>query len=218
MALGYAGHAEWRDMSEYLVHMTRGRAGLASILTDRRVRAVNPYGAARKSAGLGSTQRVVCLSEIPVDRLDRLAEKRGVFGVAFDRKRLMGRGAVPVWYLPKGVDAQTALFGEVKRLAWNQVPDPDHWLWKLTPFIDYPGTYDRDARQVTYDWTWEREWRICGDLAFRPTEVEFLFAPDETHSGLEHDWLDLTDVPCPPMIDPTWPIERVQTVAIGRDL
>jgi hypothetical protein len=218
MALGYAGHPEWRDMSEYLTHMTRSLGQLTSILSDGRVRSLNRYGAVRRHAQLDGTQRVVCLSEIPVDRLDRLASRRGWFGVALDRRAVMAQGAVPVWYLPKGTEPQKALFDEVKGLAWRNEPDLDHWLWKLTPFIDYPGTYDMGSRQVDYDWTWEREWRLQSDLEFEPAGVAFLFAPGHLHDTVEERWRRLTDLPRPPLIDPSWPIERVQEVAVDSDL
>jgi hypothetical protein len=52
-------------------------------------------------------------------------------------------------------------------------------LWNLTPFIDrvMPGTYE---------WDWEREWRVPGGFQFTFDDVAFVITPEGVaeHPGL----------------------------------
>lgn len=215
MALGYGGHPHWRDMSEYLVHLTDTLDALTSILRDQTVHARSAYGAIRNHEVLGPGQRVVCMSEIPLDHLDRLADKHGRFGLAFTKRELTPRGAVPVWYLEREGPLQQRLFELVRRSAYWTQPDPDDFLWEVTPFIDYPGIYgDRE-----YKWEWEREWRMRGDLAFALPTLPFLFAPESTHTELRSRWRELAgNVNPPTILDADWPLARLQDVAKSQDL
>ena len=220
MALGFGGHAHWRDMSEYLVHMTRLPGSLNSILRSKELRARNAYGAARRFAWLGDSQRVVCLSEIPLDHLVRLAERRGRFGVVLTRRLLTDRGALPVWYLRRGSLPQQTLFTEVKRLAFGTDDhEANHWVWSMTPFIDYPGVYEtHGGSTVQYEWAWEREWRLRGSLSFQPADLAFVFAPESTHPAIADMWSEAGYGACPPLLDAIWPLEKVQQVAVREGL
>lgn len=216
MALGYGGNPGWRDMSEYLVHMTRDIESLMSIVVDRTIEARNAYGAARRHEALQDTQRVVCLSEIPLDHLGRLAARRGGFGLAFMKAALVPGGAAPVWYLEHGSPVQRQLFNAVRDAGYlHQPPDPDHILWKLTPFIDYPGIYG----QREYKWEWEREWRKLGNLSFEPDDVRLVFAPESYHDTVRERWLAVTGIArAPVLMDPHWPLPLIQDIAGREDL
>jgi hypothetical protein len=52
----------------------------------------------------------------------------------------------------------------------NQTDD----IWKLTPFVDFPGTYG----SAQYRFEWEREWRVPHGLTLQPDDVAFLFVPE----------------------------------------
>ncbi|KRF36654.1 hypothetical protein ASG94_04295 [Nocardioides sp. Soil805] len=215
MALGYGGHHEWRDMSEYLVHLTDSLASLASIFRSGTVEARTAYGAVCKHEALRESQRVVCLSEIPLDHLSRLAEKHGSYGVAFRKTTLRDHGATPVWYLERGNPVQQHLFEMVREAAYRNQPDLKDALWQVTPFIDYPGVY----RDREFKWEWEREWPVLGNLRFESEAVPFVFAPQSDHDDVRRRWSQmLSPSPLPVLLDAKWPLPLIQEVAEREEL
>jgi hypothetical protein len=60
-----------------------------------------PLGAARRVPGIEDSQLVVCFSEIPLDMLDRLVERRSLYGLGFSKATIVGKGGAPLWYLGK---------------------------------------------------------------------------------------------------------------------
>jgi hypothetical protein len=84
-------------MSEHVVHMAKGRNtqeaydNIIGILESRKIEARTPFGIARNGAPDPSSQRAACFSEIPVERLNRLAAKRipgypdGWHGIGFSK-------------------------------------------------------------------------------------------------------------------------------------
>lgn len=122
MALGYGGHPEWRDMSEYVVHLTGPTppqmirtSPLHSILSSKVLNPGRPYGAAWNIASLAHTQRVVAFSEIPLDHLTRLADRHGHEGLGFRKRHISSAGGAPVWYLERGTRIQELLFSALGR-------------------------------------------------------------------------------------------------------
>jgi Putative abortive phage resistance protein AbiGi, antitoxin len=207
--LGYRGNPAWRDMSEYVVHFTRDTYDLSApdtlyvILNSGRLEpGQRPFGAARKLDALVDSQRVVCFSEIPLDRLDRLVERRSSkYGVGFNQNWIVQAGGARVWYVDRDSQAYAA-FQELftQRLhPWNG-NDP---LWKLTPFVDFPGDYGA----TSYRFEWEREWRVPSHIEFSPEDVAFLFGPEEAHLEMVERVGSNYTCPC---IDPLWPDDRIQ--------
>ncbi len=164
---------------------------------------------------------MVCLSELGVGEVARLAERHGNFGLAFHRSSVQLRGAAPVWYLPRDSLMQTRFFDTVKKLAFRNDPVRDEFLWELTPFVDYPRDANGCGTESAYDWRWEREWRIRGDLEFGPTEVAIVFAPSGMHhtvSRLICEVLRSSTGTVPPIVDPRWPRNRQLEVIRGATL
>jgi hypothetical protein len=94
-------------------------------------------------------RRAVCLFDAPMAELKRLLNPRNrrryqPFGVAVDKRYAFAMGARPVIYLPAG-EARAILKPEE--------------MWRVVSI-----ELDR-ARPV--DWTFEREWRVAGDLALK---------------------------------------------------
>ena len=220
-ALGYRGNRTWRDMSDYVVHFTRdtdqGSAydNMLSILSQGVLRASNRFGAARKFDALADSQRSVCFSEIPLDLLDRLVERRdSQYGIGFHQEALISAGGGRVWYVAKGSQAQRS----VERIIGSALHpfDREHPIWRLAPFIDFPGTYG----DVTYHFEWEREWRVPANLEFAPEEVSFLFIPQEMHSAarwfFEEAEREQTgpSYDCP-ILDPLWDDDLIQRALEG---
>ena len=169
-----------------------------------------PLGAARKIGALGRSQHVVCFSEIPLDMLDRLVERRSLYGIGFRKDVIVEKGGAPLWYLDKeGVQA-----GAVQRIIEDKVRsgvDPDDPFWKLTPFIDHPGVY----KGRPYRFEWEREWRVAGEVPFEPDDVAFLFIPEDLHDRARQFFADAKVEHSGPSydcayIDPRWDMEKIQ--------
>jgi hypothetical protein len=131
-----------------LAHFTRasGRSSaidnLVAILEARAVR-----GATRM---VRSGRPAVCLFDAPLAELSTLLGERNrrryqPFGIAVDKRYAFLRGARPVIYLPL---AQAAA-----------ILEPEE-MWRVVS-IDL-------ARTPPVDWTFEREWRLLGDLPLEP--------------------------------------------------
>ena len=150
-------------MSEYVVHFTRdtddrSASETLNVILDAGRLEPGPrsFGAARKLAALGDSQRVVCFSEIPLDRLNRLIERRGSrCGVGFTQDWIIQAGGARVWYVDRDSAAHTA-FQELfsQRLRPWDANDP---FWALMPFVDFPGEYG-----------WILVIRIAGDAEIDP--------------------------------------------------
>ena len=204
-------------MSEYVVHFTKEAPPrsaydvMTSILYGCRLIPGGRYGIA-SGLHVAPAQEAVCFSEIPLDRLDRLIERRSKWGVGFRQEVLFAAGGGRVWYVDKG----TALARSVEALMREDTTGhgfapTDDPIWKLTPFIDLPGEYGHSQ----YRFEWEREWRVPGEMRFSPEQVAFLFIPEEWH-GAARGFYDMARAEnigpafdCP-FLDPLWPQDRLQ--------
>lgn len=124
--------------------------------------------------GLGVSQQCACFSEIPLDMLEGLVARRSRLGIGFHQLNLIPKGAARVWYLDKDTATRTAMQAKITTAMSGGV-DPHDPIWRLTPLVDFAAD--------NYHFEWEREWRIPGGLAFIPTEVAFLFLPEEQHAA-----------------------------------
>jgi hypothetical protein len=131
-----------------LAHFTRASGkssaldNLLWILEDNLVR-----GSTRMLLG---GQRGVCLFDTPPHELGHLLTPRNrrryePFGVAVDKRYAFSMGARPVIYMPSAEAAAILNHDE---------------MWRVVS-IDM-------TRNPPIDWTFEREWRVRGDLALRP--------------------------------------------------
>ena len=131
-----------------LAHFTRASGktsaldNLLWILEDGRI-----HGSTRM---LARGHRGVCLFDAPPHDLGHLLTPRNrrryePFGVAVDKRYAFSLGARPVIYMP-GAEAAAIL-------------DEDE-MWRVVS-IDM-------TRNPAIDWTFEREWRLLGDLPLQP--------------------------------------------------
>jgi hypothetical protein len=142
--------------------------------------------------------------------LDRLVERRSLYGIGFTKEFVTSRGGAPLWYLDNA-GAQATIIRDVipQRVAGGV--DPDDRLWKLTPFIDNPGVY----KGRSYRFEWEREWRVIGDMPFDIGDVAFLFLPEDEHDTARKFFADVQiehrgPAYFCPYIDPRWSMDRIQ--------
>lgn len=163
--VGFRGDPKWRDMSDYLVHFT-DRDALLSIMDSGHIEARNQFGWGRRDAATAPLRMSACLSEVPIDQIERIARRRGHYGIGFRRDFIQSLGGARVWYAE---EPQRTLLFDTFRPLYGTDADRENGLWKLTPFID-------DVRPG-YDFTWEREWRVPGGVRFDLADVQFLMLP-----------------------------------------
>jgi hypothetical protein len=213
MALGYRGNPAWRDMSEYVVHFTPQRQDMVDMLLNDRIEAGKPFGWAREVEKEDDTptQKSVCLSEVPLDMLDRLVGRHGSYGLGFRKVDLIQDQAAPVWY----VEMDTRVANAVDRLCSAAEADPSLRadVFTLTRYIDKVGEFPNGQ---VYRFEWEREWRVPRRLDLWREGPLFLFAPEADHGWLAAE-LDVREGDAlangvPPMIDPTWDDQSIQQV------
>lgn len=204
------------DHSQYLVHLTREgvisekrlspRAILEKVLRDRALRAARPHGVLHRRLAqdpdLARRTACVCLSEVPIaavrllcQEIDGRSVKLAPYGLIFHKDFIRKQGGNPIWYL-------NTYGGPGLRDAFlASIPKDDEALRKssllsLLPFIDVCGPTKAGGR---YDFSWEREWRILGDLKFeyRDIVMGICSQPDEvdsleslTHNEVPFIWKD----------------------------
>jgi hypothetical protein len=229
---------DWKDMSEYLVHFTEEQPSLPPLPDDAHPRAKlfhnvrrhrTPYnnwtsflwdghlkpserrfGVAKNEVRLAASQRAVCFSEVPLQFVRRIAERReNRYGIGFTKEFARKQGTAPVWYLDKD-QALAEAFNAVYEAHMRNY-DPDDPFWKLTAHVDRPGTYPTRYGLRDYRFEWEREWRVAGPDGFRfaPGDVALLFLPAEEHDVARQWFADHeADNTGPayfcPYIDPFW--------------
>lgn len=164
--LGTLQHGKARDLSRYLIHLTKTEDDLHSILSMGRIEARNAFGMGRKSAPDETPQNSVCFTEMPLTELNRMFDNGRRWGVVFDKERLRRKwGAQPVWYLAHGSPEYDALKALMNNAKHSEQCAP---IWELTSFIDDVRPLNEPSPN---DWRWEREWRVRGDIEFDLDEI-----------------------------------------------
>jgi hypothetical protein len=128
-----------------LTHFTR--AGKTSSALDNLV-AILREGVIRGSTRMVREGRpVVCLFDVPVRDLPMLLDRRNrrryePFGIAIEKRYAFRMGARPVIYMPR-------------REAENLLAPGERWRVVALEL----------EHNTPIDWSYEREWRLAGDLA-----------------------------------------------------
>ncbi|HZY59857.1 MAG TPA: hypothetical protein VFE56_08845 [Candidatus Binataceae bacterium] len=147
-----------------LTHFTRASHPDAAL--DNLV-AILAAGTIRAATRMIRTKRpVVCFFDAPFEHLGRVLDPRNrrryePFGIAVSKRYAFRMGARPVIYLP-----------------WREAVAllPESELWRVVS-IDI-------NRQPAVDWTFEREWRLLGDLCFAARDTVVLV----------EDWRDADEI------------------------
>ena len=216
LSTGYRGNATWREMSEYAVHVIKAAPPsdeyfvMLKILSEGRILPSGPFGAARNLEELGDSQKSACLSEIPLDLLERLIERRSLYGIGFRQDLLTTRGGARVWYLDKAGRAADS-FKEVVRAARSGGIDPDDRSGRsrhsstnpaTTPDCSTASSGSASGACLAASSSRPRTWRLC---SFPRTCTEPLAPSSRTLSAT---------TPAPrtsvPYVDPRWEMQRVQ--------
>ena len=77
--------------------------------------------------------------------------------------------------------------------------------WHLLPFVN--------AMHERYDFTWEREWRVLGDLTFQPSDIVCVILPETGAEDLRAELIKSGVA----AVSPSWNYERiVQELALQQ--
>lgn len=179
--LGDRRDSTWADMSQFVVHFTDNPDTLAKILTAGLLRASGPYGFswARKIPEVAGRHYSVCFSEVPLDNLERLIHSHGNYGIGFTKDFVRSNQGARVWYVDQGSLQARQLNELLEDLRRRK--DFNHPMWDLTPFVDL-------VMRGRYEWDWEREWRVRGDLHFALSDIAFTVTPEGIEEVPELDF------------------------------
>lgn len=226
--LGYQTNQQWRDMSDFVVHFTKAGPpyhdayqNIMSILGTRTlVPGFEGFGIARKEKAVLEKHRSVCFSEIPLDQLGRLVQRRSRYGIAFRKSYIHTHGGGPVWYLQYGSPAHQSMKLLIQQALNSPEPQKDP-VWAMTPFVDVQG--DSPEAPYNYRFDWEREWRVPGLLRFTEYDAALLILPEELHAVAQSffEWA-VREKQGPgyfcPLIDAEWPAEQIAQVLAKHSL
>ena len=213
------------DISRFVVHLTRddsadftnGASALenfASIVQDRRVRAYRAHclHAKRIPKRLRRKFAVSCFTETPLSVLHLLARnipgrriRLSELGLVFSREFLIENGAQPALYINSYGD--NLWLKDAADEICDIAEDQDFRkckLWRLLPFLN--------AMHEGYDFTWEREWRVRGDLKFTPKDIVCAILPE--YDAM--DWKEKFLQQGIPVISPGWSTERIVSELSGQ--
>jgi hypothetical protein len=231
------------DLSTFVVHLTRDREesadtdtaaeNLASIIRERRLRALTPMGWAKAlddpNDSSRQSQRVVAFSETPLEQVYSLfaeIEGRSInlrpYGLVLTKIIARMLGVNPVWYVDMttrgGRDWEEARALDALRESAVEAGDfHTSPVAKVLPYFEWMGTWPSNKKEF---W-WEREWRHRGDLDLTQYQNRIIWlCPEAEHdafSGLVRAaWPEELTRP-PTFLDPSWGMEQVVARLCGLD-
>tara|TARA_R110002072_G_scaffold534_6_gene3958 strand:- start:137535 stop:138191 length:657 start_codon:yes stop_codon:yes gene_type:complete len=206
----------WEDMSEYLVHFSSGPdkdsaySSMMGILFNRNIKAVNPFGFAKRFAYDKESQKSVCFSEAPLHLLERISKRRGPYGIGFKKRFISNKGGNPILYAIDGTPLHAGL-EKLLKIAQEDKGELGDTFWEIAPFID--RVISNESSRYQFDW--EREWRLNKNLDFETYEVSFLIIPESHHEAAKIFFKDAEhhhtgpSYKCP-FIDISWTLQKIK--------
>jgi hypothetical protein len=187
------------DYSPFLVHLTRNDSdengdtalkNFNSILRDGAIYAYNAHCLHNKRLNeLTKQQRnyfkVCCFTETPLDQIHHLTQeipgrshKLEPFGFVFRKEYVLSRGAQPAIYVNSygGANHHRKAFDKAFDIAKKSGYKGD--TWKMLPHVN--------AFHGGYDFAWEREWRLTGDLDFELDDLVCVILPESGYAPLRY--------------------------------
>jgi hypothetical protein len=217
------------DMSSFMIHLTRddstggegwyesgfeAKENFRLIADQKCLRAYKPHCLHRNKLwdlreDVQNAFKVICFTEAPLQELDNLVKlipgrkhKLQAYGYVFRRDFLIAAGAQQVMYINE-YDPFNGLRGPIDALF--DMAHRNHFrglTWRILPFIS--------TMRDSYDYTWEREWRIVGDLKFLYRDLVCVIMPEGDQDGRDR-WTRYGV----PVISPSWSYEKV-VFELGR--
>lgn len=223
------------DISRFLVHLTRDFGGktaeqnLLSMLKSRSIKARNPHCLFQHKFQqfnftdvLKKKFNSVCFTEVPFTQLQYLTApipgrriELKPYGLVFRKADMLTRGASPAIYVnAKGTAIRDFL---LKQFA-------SHFQARRR-FKEFSAAFKDDANSIidyyalvnvisdTHDFSWEREWRLVGDMSFSLSELFAVVVPEpDAFMDLCRAKLHakvVKELDHIPMVSPAWNAERI---------
>jgi hypothetical protein len=189
------------DVSLFIVHLTRddrddysdgasARQNLQDILKARRIRALSPHCTFnRRLKGLPENIArrfyTACFTETPLNQIHLLVRdipgrriKIEPYGICFKKNFIVAQGGQPALYINEYND-RTWLRECLDELFDISVSDTElvKPLWRILPFVT--------SMHGGHDFSWEREWRIRGDLKFTSQDIVCVILPADRERPLK---------------------------------
>jgi len=148
--------------------------------------------------------KVACFTEVPLSQLRFLVRpiqgrqiQFSQFGFVFEKKFLIAKGAQPALYI-NSYGGNSQLRESVDKIFSVAVAnDFSGKIWRLLPFVS--------AMHEKYDFTWEREWRIAGDLHFKLRNLVCVIVPPDGDEDIRAMLVESGIA----AITPDWNYERI---------
>jgi hypothetical protein len=219
------------DMSAFMIHLTRddtsdgegwytagfeAKENFRLIAEQKCLRAYKPHCLHRNKLwdvreDVQNAFKVICFTEAPLQEVDDLVKlipgrkhKLEAYGYVFRRDFLIAAGAQQVMYVNE-YDPFNGLRGPIDALFhMAHRSDFKGTTWRILPFIS--------TMRDSYDYTWEREWRIIGEMNFLYRDLVCVIMPEWDHDGRDR-WTRHGV----PVISPGWCYERV-LLELGKQL
>lgn len=139
----------------------------------------------------------VCFSDIPEGQTDIHKQKYGHFGISFDKDFIVGKGGIPVHYVPREatINSRWANEGEIKAAFFDRMIKEmyEHFDSLIVEYFHdeakrkkYQRLYDFYMTHISpyykfFDHTlpdtdinnyyFEREWRVVGSVKFKLSDI-----------------------------------------------
>ena len=180
------------DISRFVVHLTRddtndfsnggsAEENFRAIIVDRRIGAYQPHCIHSNEIPrkLRKQYCVACFTEVPLTQLHLLTRHipgRKIslepYGFVFSREFIIRKGAQPAIYINSYNDNHwlrdaADVLCEIARSKGFK----NGKVWRFLPYLN--------AMHERYDFTWEREWRVCGDVQFTPSDIVAIILPND---------------------------------------
>jgi hypothetical protein len=180
------------DVSRFMVHLTRddrdeysdggtAKSNLLAILRERRLRAIAAHCTHNKRIEklpkrLARYFDTVCFTETPLNQLHLLVReipgrkvKLSPYGICFRKDFIGQQKGQPALYINE-YESNTWLRDCLDELydmsvSAERLKKP---LWRILPFVN--------SMHERYDFSWEREWRVRGDLCFSAVRLSVSFS------------------------------------------
>lgn len=213
------------DLSTFIVHLTKDKDSLESIIKSWTIEARSMWGLA-KNKGLkdntteSESQKCVCFTETPIEYLylmtDPIKDRKfqpGPYGIAITKKLAREKGVNPVWYIDISPDNERdkwltkPIENLIEQAKISQEGFTKHPIAQITPFIEPMGSgrNSETGKAYRYEFWWEREWRHVENFDL-PNHI-ILLCPDK-----EIDYFEGKanyNGHSARAIDPNWGLEKI---------
>lgn len=214
-------------IAKELTHFTRTYEKLCAILTERVILGGPDIEVSRQ----GGTEFIfnyredisrdamikvnkVCFSDIPEGQMDIHKQKYGHFGISFDKDFIVGKGGIPVHYVPHDAtinsrwanddETRADFFDRMTKKLYEHFDDlivksrqdeerrkkyqrlHDFYMTQINPYYKF---FDHKLSDTDINnYYFEREWLVVGSVKFELGNIRKVLLPKEDESRFRKDF------------------------------